>query len=325
MYYNNVNGYQCKKHSLDRIISGVNPDLVALCETKRPAKTSNTSDVLERYEVIERNLKQGQEGMMICAKKGTFNGVKEVTETEMRCFLTVRITYTNLTLRIILLHAPQETDSSESREDFFNELSTQVERGLDSEDVIVVVGDFNSRVEEKQGEVQGTSSNGKLMVELLKEYELVVCNFDSRTEGVWTRIQANKDGSVDKSVIDYILLRPDVIPAMSHLLTDENKIYCPYSEKVRKGEKQAVFSDHCAMVMNLKLDCGTPKDSTNHRKTWNFNEDGYLLYDEESKQGFNSDYEMSTATEAYSEIQNGLIIFKNYFASVSRRRRLGEQ
>ena len=82
---------------------------------------------------------------MVGAKKGSFRNITEVTESDMRNILTVRIEYASLTLRIILIHAPQETDNIGDREDFFNELATQVERGANSEDVVVVMGDFNAR------------------------------------------------------------------------------------------------------------------------------------------------------------------------------------
>ena len=38
LFYNNVNGLLSKEHSVNKIIDGLSPDVVALCETKRPKK-----------------------------------------------------------------------------------------------------------------------------------------------------------------------------------------------------------------------------------------------------------------------------------------------
>ena len=71
------------------------------------------------YEVVERNYKMGQEGLMLAVRKGTFHSLEEVTKTNLRNILTVRIQYKQDTARAIVLHAPQETDSVDIRTEFF--------------------------------------------------------------------------------------------------------------------------------------------------------------------------------------------------------------
>ena len=70
LFYNYVRGFLSKEHSINAIISGLSPDVVALCETKRPKQTGK-KDILKGYEVIERNVKQGQEGLMIGVRTGS--------------------------------------------------------------------------------------------------------------------------------------------------------------------------------------------------------------------------------------------------------------
>ena len=55
-----------------------------------------------------------------------------------------------------------------------------------------------------------------------------VGNFDERCTGKWTRIQARKDGKVNKSVLDYVLLTENMHTALNGIKIDEEKIYCPY-------------------------------------------------------------------------------------------------
>ena len=72
-------------------------------------------------------MKQGKEGMMVAAKKGTFKLIDEVTQSDLRSILTVRIGYHNVTVRIVLVHAPQEGDPLEDRINFFEEIAIQIE------------------------------------------------------------------------------------------------------------------------------------------------------------------------------------------------------
>ena len=100
LYYNNVNGYMSKSHSISKIMAGLSPDLIALCETNRPPppppkKNTKKKEIIPGFEVLENNLKQGKEGLMIGAKQGTFSNMQDVTETELKNLFTVRIFYQN--------------------------------------------------------------------------------------------------------------------------------------------------------------------------------------------------------------------------------------
>ena len=101
-------------------MEGLSPDILALCETKRPpppcsTKNGKKKDVIPGYEILERNLKPGKEGLMIGVKKGTFFNMQDVTETDLKNLFTIRISYQNFVLRIILIYIylfHQEADTS---------------------------------------------------------------------------------------------------------------------------------------------------------------------------------------------------------------------
>ena len=82
IWYNNINGYITKKGSVQKIIEAVNPDIFALCETKKVAGIAK--DELVGYEVVESNLKQGKEGFIFGVREGTFKTVDEITDTELK-------------------------------------------------------------------------------------------------------------------------------------------------------------------------------------------------------------------------------------------------
>ena len=281
--YNNINGYTSKKESLAKIVESVDPDILALCETKKARGIKE--DELSAYEIIEKTLKVGKEGLMVGVRKGSFTAIREVTDTELDNLLTVKITYPSVTVRIIMGHAPQETDPLELRQEFYEELAVQVERCITSGDELVVVGDLNARIKEEGGSIipLNESPNGKMVVDLLQKYSLKVANFHNNCDGKWTRIQPCKDGTIKKSVLDYVLLQQTLYDKLLSLFIDEEKICCPYRVKVLKGMHKQVYSDHCTFVVEFEIDVGHVPRSSGKSRGWKFSDEGLQQYFVESE------------------------------------------
>ena len=284
MFYNNINGYSLKKESLERIIPSIDPDIIALCETKK--SNGMKEEELKNYEIIERNVRQGKEGLMVGVRLGSFKDMDEVTDTELKNILTVKVKYPNVTLRIIVVHAPQETESDELREEFFDELNVQLERGLESEDKVMLVGDLNGRVIKEDGILcpGANSPNGKRICEIVQKYELTVGNFHQNSSGKWTRIQGNKNGKVSKSTLDYVLVSADMDNSLKSFDIDEDKLFCPYRVKIERGVRKVTYSDHCAIVAEFDIDTGFCKPQRVKYQVWNFrDEEGMAKYIENTK------------------------------------------
>ena len=66
--YNNINGFLTKKESVTKIVSTIDPDIIALCETKKVGRIRK--DQLSAYNVMEKNLKRGKEGILFGVKEG---------------------------------------------------------------------------------------------------------------------------------------------------------------------------------------------------------------------------------------------------------------
>ena len=141
MYYNNINGYTSKKESLEEIVKTVQPDLIALCETKLGEKEEVD---IEGYETLAHNVKKGQEGLAIAARIGTYTDMESVSSEESNIF-TVKIEYPDKTIRAIVCHGPQEDDKQEIRSTFFEKLAVEVERCYDSGDIPIILGDLMLR------------------------------------------------------------------------------------------------------------------------------------------------------------------------------------
>ena len=83
-----------------------------------------------------------------------------------------------------------------------------MQRNIESESRVVVVGDFNAKLLDEAGEIKEYKGNAKRLKEVITKYELVVLNSKSNTEGRWTRIQ-RKGTNICKSVIDYVITDPE--------------------------------------------------------------------------------------------------------------------
>ena len=118
---------------------------MTLCETKKAGLTKK--DELSEYSILEKNLKRGKEGLMVGVRKGSFLSIREITDTELKNVMTVKIEYPHVNVRVIVAHAPQETDNHEERKEFFEEMLVQVERGITSGDATLVLADFSSMQE----------------------------------------------------------------------------------------------------------------------------------------------------------------------------------
>ena len=181
------------------------------------------------------------------------------------------------------MHAPQETDSVDTRTEFFEEMAVQTERCLDAGDRLIILGDFNSRIHQEGDQLQSFSPNGKLLQQLIEDNNLQVGNFSPQTTGSWTRIQRKKDGEVCKSVIDYVLFQEETMSLLEGMTVDEEKIHCPYRQTIAKKKKNITFSDHCAILLTLKVEFERRKLRGVSFKTWKFTEEGYTQYKEESE------------------------------------------
>ena len=255
IYYNNVNGLISKQDSLKYILEIRKPDLVALCETKLHAKS--TFDI-EGYEVLKSNLKAGKEGILLAAKQGTFQTTEIIFESESKQIATFEVTYPEESLRMIVVHGPQEDSSNDEKEEFYIDLQAEIQRSIESESLMVIVGDFNAKLLDEDGEIKECKGNAKKLKEVMTKYELVNLNSKPNTEGRWTRIQ-RKGKDVNKSVIDYVFTDHETQHRVGALVVDEDKLLTPYRTKKNGKEKSIIFSDHCAMTTSLTPSKMIPK------------------------------------------------------------------
>ena len=65
-------------------------------ETKKLGQLKE--EELAEFDVLVKDLKPGQEGLLVAVRKCTSKSMKEVTETDMKNIMTVRIEYPPMNL-----------------------------------------------------------------------------------------------------------------------------------------------------------------------------------------------------------------------------------
>ena len=93
------------------------------------------------------------------------------------------------TARVILAYAPQETETVETREEFYTELEIEISKCRMADELPLVLGDLNNaKLIHDDNECKATTPNGRLLLQLIKDQELEVLNFDGRCQGKWTHV-----------------------------------------------------------------------------------------------------------------------------------------
>ena len=113
---------------------------------------------------------------MVAVKQGTFQSLEETGNAAHGNIMTIRIKYRTEMLRLVIVHAPQETDDVEERTEFYEEVAVQVQGAENVDDRLVVVGDFNARIDENSIS-EPNSPNGRLLQELIAENQLQVVSY----------------------------------------------------------------------------------------------------------------------------------------------------
>ena len=299
VYYCNINGFRSKQDSLRQIIDRLQPKIVALCETKVPSGKT-IKRILPDYEVCSRQQKAGQKGIAICVKLQTFKSVLDVTSTEHEDIITVRIEMANCTIRLILGYAPQETDPVDIREDFFTELEIEISKCKMAEEIPIVMGDMNAKIQVEENIIKALTSNGKHLLEVINNQDLDVMNFHEKCIGKWTHVVRTTGAS---SVLDYSLISRMISNSVEELLIDEECLFCPFGIVKIKKKEEPKFSDHNAFVLRLTIPHEKKKEPR-PAKSWRLTKEGLEKFNQLTSEHFDSCNNEGSIQEKYNYLES---------------------
>ena len=201
LYYVNINGFRSNVDSLNDIVKKLNPSIIALCETKIDSSNIILKRLSKSFNVITRQTKEGQSGLMIAVRKDSFASMLGVASTVNKNIMVARLNSDGYNIRVILVYAPQETERIDAREEFFTELEIEVAKCMVDDDHPIIVGDFNARLEFLNNTVVSKSENGGLLLNIIEENKLSVLNFSDKCTGKWTHVIRTREKKSDHNAM----------------------------------------------------------------------------------------------------------------------------
>ena len=295
LFYSNINGFKGKSTSLKQILEKINSNIVVLCETK-VANVNKIKQMMPQYDIIDRCIKLGKGGIVIATRKNIFGSFINVTSSKNENILVGRISVGIKSIRIIACYAPQETDLKEVREEFFEDVSIEVNKSRMSAEEFIIVGDLNSKlVVDKENTMINESPNGKLLLDFVKGQSLEVLNFSDKCCGDWTHV-IRTTGQASR--LDYILTTKEFYKQIDSMEIDETCLLCPFSLIRSKGQDIQQFSDHNSFTVQLRIPRGyKDKSITKNRKCWKITEEGLSLYHKITNDGEDQGIELPSVAD----------------------------
>ena len=223
------------------------PDVIVLCEVR-----SVSSEMIRKffknlgYDAIRK--KSG----VVVAAKFKLNLIC-VTKSVHDNVLAGCVKVGCLDVTIVALYGPQESEKVGLRTEFYEEVDIEIQACLDRGSQPVLIGDLNAKIVMDNNFLSGVSPNGSLLKELLVQYKLNVLNFSNCCSGKWTRSQSKK-GTVERSIIDYVITNETIADCLVELTIDEDRLMAPFwIRKTKKSGELRQFSDHNPFILTFSL------------------------------------------------------------------------
>ena len=271
IFYNNVRGAKSKYSSIKNILEQVKPSIIALCETKL-GKYSKIKKIMPDYKPFQSITKQGKGGLLIGIRYNVFRSFVEVTSSEDKNILAVRVSVSDqMAYRIILAYGPQENDPIEMKERFMTELSVELQNCNDDSEIPILLGDFNAKLEGQNGVLSSLSGNGRSLYKLVNDFEMKVVNFSEVCKRKWTH-EVRTTG--EKSVLDYIITSKSFYKSITSMVIDEDCVFCPFSMKKKGKIPVEVFSDHNSIILEATVVVVPRKNDKKKQYKWKLLDEG---------------------------------------------------
>ena len=215
-----MNGFKSKSESIKQLIQENDIDIVVLTETKVYNKSSTRLYGFQLFPAVRK--RSGGGGLLIAVRHGICSSIM-VDEGEDAEFATVKMEFGNMYFRLLVVYGPQESDHIDKINQFYENLSLQIERASLTGDPILMVGDFNAKLGKTiiKGDIHDMSNNGQKLHNMIIKYNLHVINSMEICTGIFTGVNNKIIG--EKSVLDYVIASDDLLRYIKNMQIDTNK------------------------------------------------------------------------------------------------------
>ena len=255
LFGNNVDGILKKLESLENLIINENPAVIFLQETqvkragkiKTPSSQKYTWYELNRTKVAPKGEKGGGVaiGVQNSLEPSWINEGDDDSET-----VTVEIWIQGFPIRLICGYGPQEYDSTQRKDKFWQYLNNEVQNAKTDGAGVIIQMDANCWAGQKiiKDDPKPQNKNGKRFEHFLNlNPHLTVVNALPICEGLFTRIKNTKKG-VQKTVIDFFVVCNQIKPLITKMTIDQKG-----ENTLTRYKGKIVKSDHRVLKLEVNL------------------------------------------------------------------------
>ena len=231
---NNVRGAKSKQDAIKRIMQEHSPVMLALVETKL---RDGEPFEIEGYNIIRVD-RRGEGGGVLIGYKNKLNNMVTVVRKEREdCEIVwVKLDNKKVRARIGVVYMPQENVPLRIIKRIYDTIMEEIEEAIQQGEKLILLGDLNCKIgEEIEGNKPEVSKGGKVLLQMVKKYNLVIVNKTEKCKGLWTREENGQ-----QSVVDYMIIRKEHEADVDEMAIDEHKELTPY----RMEGENIIYTDH---------------------------------------------------------------------------------
>ena len=181
--------------------------------------------------------------------------------------------------RFINAYGPQEAADKTEIISFYTKLDQEIKNAQILDCLICIELDANAKVghEYIDGDPHSISSNGILLINVIEQNNLRLCNADEKCDGLITRERNTVNGN-EKSIIDYLIICENMNLFFRKMKIDSVNAFTKYQ---KKGKEIFVKkSDHHLIVGYFELKSNLFSKHTDERiELFNFNDaEGWIKF-----------------------------------------------
>lgn len=248
--------------------------IIGLVETqekyKRVEWMDGVEDIAQRREMSD---KKGGGMLLITREENDINMGR--VEEECRDILVAEVCVRGWECKLVLVYL--DTGDTERNVGIYGRLDAIIESSGELVPLLVF-GDFNGHVG-YLGE-QRINGNGRMLLEFIEKWNLIMLNMDDACEGLYTRVQGE-----ERSVIDYYLVNEKMYDKFRRMKIDEDK-------------DDYDMSDHCYLSAVFQIN----KEERNRREEITERREYYRVKDKECMKNYVERLEAKFVTEENMDV-----------------------
>ncbi len=216
--YCNVNGWSNKKMALtETILDEQGLDILAIAEHKKNRKHDLPNfHNYERWASCRETERGG--GTAIWVKKGKFQRVTTIPMATMKkeweydqTWIALDTGTRKIAIGVVYYRPMGEHCEREELIEKMQALTVRILELQDRDYEVIVLGDFNAKIESSKNGYYGTDPAGKCLIDTTMLTGLDVLNFNPITSGKFTWVPQGKRENQTKSTLDYIIHDPRIL------------------------------------------------------------------------------------------------------------------